>query len=81
MEIPSANDPKWKKIILGELNYEFEYLAVKIILGRLHNKYQIQQTDEVMRQSIDELRVFFEKNKSIPKVHNDLLKIFNSGVK
>ena len=76
MDVPMASHPNWKKIIGEQSDVQFDFLATKILLGRLHLKYK--QEPSSISSCIEELREFFVKNENQPKVVADLNKIFNN---
>lgn len=71
-----VSHPNWKKIIGEQSDVQFDFLATKILLGRLHLKYK--QEPASISSCIEELREFFIKNENQPKVVSDLNKIFNN---
>lgn len=81
MQIPSARNPLWKELIRSESEYAFEFLATKIILGRLNLKFRLNNSPEELDRCVYELVAFFEKNSHVPKVQNDLKLIFGEGVR
>ena len=76
MSIPNATNPKWKKLLAGEIKVDLKFLALKLLLGRLNMKYKKDPSDATTRESVKELVAFFEKNKNIPVATDDLTKIF-----
>lgn len=81
MQLPSARNPLWKDLIRSENQYQFDFLATKIILGRLNLRYRLNNSPEELDRGVHELRLFFEKNAHLPKVQNDLKRVFGEGVK
>lgn len=79
MLLPSERNPVWKELILNENKYQFEFLATKIILGRLSLKCRINNSPEELYKCVHELHVFFVKNQHQPKVQNDLKMVFGEG--
>ena len=76
MVIPEENHPNWAKVISGQLSKNFEFLATKIIIGRLALNYKLNSTSEELKKCIQELRIFFQKHEQMPKAQADLKKIF-----
>ena len=35
MEIPPLNDKRWKELVIGNIDFKFEFLAIKILLFRI----------------------------------------------
>jgi hypothetical protein len=79
MTIPHESHPGWSKAISGHASHNYEFLATKILMGRLTLDYNRDHSPEAVRKSVAELRTFFEKNKDVPKVQADLKKIFGEA--
>ena len=75
MTIPNEYHPGWLKAISGQGHFEFEFLATKIIMGRLNRDYRKATTPAAARKLVTELHDFFQKNIKQPKVQADLKKI------
>jgi hypothetical protein len=73
--IPNESHPGWLKAITGQGNFEFEFLATKIIMGRLNRDYKKDCSPLAVKKFATELRSFFQKNIKLPKVQADLKKI------
>ena len=80
MKIPNATHPKWQALVQGEIKPNIEFLGTKILLSRISVDYRIRPTRELAQKSINELIQLFEKNIKLPKVQNDLIKIFGKEV-
>jgi hypothetical protein len=76
MAVPGKIDPKWKKLLTGEITPDLNFLAVKMLLGRLNLKYKKDPSNATATACITELVTFFEKNAAMPAAQNDLKKIF-----
>ena len=77
MTIPSSSNPKWAKLISGEIKPVFKFLAIKLLLGRLNRRYNQDQSPATMNSCIAELIAFFKKNAHLPVANNDLTTIFS----
>lgn len=75
MNIPDSKDKKWEQAISGDAEYQFKFLATKILLGRLRLSYQNDSSPQQMSACINELRAFFEKNQNVPVAMEDLKEI------
>lgn len=75
MVVPGDTHPAWAKAISGQGAKNIEFLATKLLLGRLCGAYKINSSPAKVREYIAELRGFFEKNINLPKAQNDLKKI------
>jgi len=80
MQLPGKQHPIWKGLIRSQGQYQFEFLATKLILGRLHLKYRRNRSHQEMEKCVHELWTFFKKNSDLPKIQNDLKKIFGKGI-
>jgi hypothetical protein len=79
MNIPSLVEPAWLAMLEGR-NLEFEYLATRILIGRLAVTYKAEPTEEVKNDCVKEMIEFFERNQNIPKVQKDLNTIFGGAL-
>ena len=75
MTIPDENHPGWLKAISGQANLEFEFLATKMIMGRLNKDYKKDPSSDNAKKLVYELREFFQKNEKLPKAQADMKKI------
>jgi hypothetical protein len=75
MAIPGETHPGWLKAISGQAAQNMEFLATKLLLGRLNQSYKRDASPANLKQCVAELRAFFEKNQNLPKVQGDLKKI------
>ncbi len=80
MQLPAPTHPKWVNVISGADVPPFEFLATKVLLGRLNLEYKKDPSPDKTNKSVLELRAFFEKNSNLPKVQADLNKIFGERV-
>ena len=76
MKLPGPNHPNWLKIIAGEITPKIDYLGTKILLSRLNVQYR--DDNDSLRETILELKSFFDKNASVPKVQSDIENIFGA---
>lgn len=80
MQIPSKFSPAWRDVITGQVEHEFEFLAVRILLGRLRMFGGYEESPEAMEKCVDELRELFERSSKVPSAQRDLVKIFGEKV-
>ncbi len=76
MKVPEISDAKWDEVICSDKEYQFKFLATKILLGRLRLNYKNINTSDELEKCKSELRNFFEKNENIPVAVNDMNEIF-----
>ena len=74
MKVPPGSHIKWKELLSGSEQYAFAFFPLKMAIGRLQNLIANQTVDQ--HSAIQELREIFKKNENLPKVQNDLKKIF-----
>ncbi len=80
MEIPPLNDKRWKELVIGNIDFEFEFLAIKILLFRIRLNLKKDNSPEKIKKSIEDLRNLFLKTIKLPIAQNDLKKIFGEDV-
>lgn len=76
MRVPPANDPLWTEIVTGKARCDFEFLAIKILLGTLGRTWAKNPSPVILRECANELREFFAQNADLPSVRNDLKRLF-----
>ena len=75
MELPPLEDHVWHEIIRGRQRYEFESLAVKILLRTLARSAADDPSPDNLHNCARMLRGLFVQNSSSPSIQNDLRKI------
>lgn len=70
--IPAASDPKWTKLVKGEISFEYKFLALKIVLTRLQQK--VKQDSAEAPSAVTELVAFFNKHQAL--LADDIKMIF-----
>jgi len=80
MEIPPLTDKRWKELVVGNINFEFEFLAIKILLFRIRLNLKRDNSTEIINKSIEDLRNLFLKTIKLPIAQQDLKKIFGEDV-
>jgi len=81
MNIPTSDNKKWNRLISGEINKDFDFFPLKLLLARLQLEHKLDKGQDTMERCITELRLLFMKNKNIPKAQDDLNKIFGKQKK
>lgn len=74
--LPEVRDPRWKDIVTGEKKIEPEFVATKILLMRLVLEVKKNPVPAVIAKSSQELHDLLKANLQVPKVQNDIKKIF-----
>lgn len=76
MEVPPADHPGWRGILTGEVRYQLEFFAAKILLGWLLLKVASDPSEAVLADSVQALQNLFAQNAALPCVQHDLAEIF-----
>lgn len=76
MNVPPASDPRWGDLVSGKATPDFDFLAVRILIGTITRKVTKDQSAANLEKCTSELREFFAQNADLPPVQNDLKKIF-----
>lgn len=71
--LPSSDDPIWRKIILDEKQYDFDFFAMKILMGRIKMKMEFEKRENLLQECVDELVKF--ANQYPEHVEKELKKI------
>ena len=79
MNVPSTSHPLWKDIVTGKKQVQFDFLASKMMVGRISILLSTDDSEAVIQKSVQDLHDIFSKNINLPKVQNDLKKLFGEG--
>jgi hypothetical protein len=74
--LPSIADPRWRQVASGAIKPQFEFLAVKILLGRIGMDLARDSSPRALDKAAEELRALLEKNAALPTAQRDIAKIF-----
>ena len=79
MELPSERDPVWVKIVKGELELSFNFLAARILLSRV--KIQMMNSDDpsIPSNGAKDLYELYRRHSRIPVVKQDIDRIYRSN--
>jgi hypothetical protein len=72
---PPASAPIWQKLLAGQVNCQFECLAVKVFLGSAKLQLARDNSPETHRRLAQELHNVFAKNATLASVQQDLAKL------
>ena len=75
MDLPPLEDHVWHDIIRGRQKYEFESLAVRILLRTLTRSAAEDPSPDNLLNCARMLRGLFAQNSCSPSIQNDLQKI------
>ncbi len=76
MDVPPVSHPAWTNIITGKASHQFEFLAIKFLLGYLTLQVKRDPSPHTIQRSAQELHDIFVRNADLISVQHDLIKIF-----
>ncbi len=79
MNVPPAENFMWNDIVTGKVKYQLEFLAAKILLGRLMLKVRNDSSPNAIAKCRQELHNLYAQNADLPCVQRDLNKIFGGA--
>ena len=56
--LPPREDPVWKRIIISDTQYDFKFLALRILMSRIKMKLEFDNRDTVLDECVRELYDF-----------------------
>jgi hypothetical protein len=63
--LPSKADPRWTKLVTGELPYDFKTVAASMMLSRLKRSIQSDASPGNVSACVAEFMAFAEKYESL----------------
>lgn len=75
MTIPLASDVIWKDLLLKRKQFDFEFLALKMLLGRLIMSVEHDPSDANVEKCVAQLYDLMDKNQHLPSAMNDIQKL------
>ncbi len=75
MTIPSGTDEVWKDLLLKKKSYDFEFLALKMLLGRLIMEIERDPSLANLNSGSEQIHDLLEKNEHLPTAKRDIQKI------
>ena len=76
MDVPGADRQEWKDVVTCRVRHNFEFLAAKILMGRIILQLQDDASPDTIAKQASALRELFAKNIQLPLVQRDVNKIF-----
>ena len=76
MDLPPLEHHVWHDIIIGKKHYQFESLAVRMLLRTLARSAAEDPSPDNLLNCARMLRGIFAQNLSSPSIQSDLQKIF-----
>jgi hypothetical protein len=80
MDVPPVEDEVWTNIVSGKVKYPLDFLAAKILLGRLTLKVKSNPSPSMLQKCSSDLHYLYAQNSDLPCVQRDMKQIFG-GVK
>ncbi len=56
--LPALDNPIWRKLVLDEVQHDFRFFALKILMGRLKMRLEFDKGDNVIEECVNELYAF-----------------------
>ena len=79
MLLPPLTHHRWRDVVTGALAPNFEFLAVKLVLGQVQIALAKDRSAPAIDASAAKLRNLLEKNAHLPVAQRDLEKIFGGA--
>jgi hypothetical protein len=76
--LESVSEKVLSDLVLGNINIDFDFLALKIMLSRLRQRVKMEPSPTTIQGCVNELQSFFVKFGHLPKTQQDMEKIFRS---
>ncbi len=76
MDVPPISNPVWHNIVAGKVKYQLDFLAAKILLGRLLLRVRSDPSPGMLEKCAHDLQNLFAQNPDLPCVQRDLERIF-----
>lgn len=77
--LPLSTDPRWRRVVSGAVRPQFEFLAVKILLGRISMGLASDNSPAAIDKGVQDLRALLEKHALMPAAQRDIAKIFGGA--
>ncbi len=75
-DVPPIGNPIWREIVTGKARFQLEFLAAKILLGRLTYQVKKDPSPKTTAACAQALRDLYAENIAMPSVQNDLNQMF-----
>ncbi len=72
--IPGPLDPRWRSLLMGELNFKFKSPTAGMAIGRMRRSVLANPTPENLQANIQEAREFFLKYEGV--MRDELAQLF-----
>ncbi len=78
MNVPLSTDKIWRDILQGRVKFDFQFLALKIMLGRLFRELERDPSPAMLQKCADEMYNLLSKNAQLPSAKHDIQKILDA---
>lgn len=75
MNIPPSNAAIWKDLLFKRKQFDFEFLALKMMLGRLIVAVEHDPSDANVEKCAAQLYDLLAKNQQLPSAMSDIQKL------
>jgi len=75
--LPEKSDLRWKRLVEGDIQYNCEVMAANMLLERVVYSVHEDNSEQNLKQSIQETYQFFMRYQSI--LENDIINIFGDS--
>lgn len=79
MDIKGVKPKVWEDVVKGDADISFDFLAVKMLIGRLQRGIKTDASPEAMNNAVEELQTLFQKVSHLPMGQKDFQKIMAYG--
>jgi hypothetical protein len=79
MVLPASSHSIWKDLLTGKVKLDFQFLALKMMLGRIQITLQSDTSQAQFNKSVDDIRNLLIQNANHPKVQSDLALLLSNG--
>jgi len=76
MSLPPVTDRRWRDVIVGNVTYDFDFLALQFFFGRIRMQLARDSSEANIMKYIGELHVLLTKNAHLTNAKRDIAKIF-----
>jgi hypothetical protein len=75
MNVPLSTDRIWADILQHKIKFEFDFLALNIMLGRLFMEIERDPSAATLQKCSNQLHDLLAKNAHLPSARRDIQKI------
>ncbi len=72
--LPPKTDPRWRKLVTGEIKHEFELFSAGLMMTRIGRSLSHDSSEPTVQKYVDETHAFFSKYEAV--LQNDIKAVF-----